>query len=80
MITDEEILTILEKKEKKRFLNQLQSKSEEEGHIPPMPFLFLRWMACHLQYTGGILFGIFLGVFILVFNFLLFTYLLHVQF
>ena len=53
MIPDEEILTILEKKEKRRFFHQLQSRSEEEGHIPPMPFLFFRNMAYPLQYIGG---------------------------
>lgn len=77
MITDEEIVTILEKKEKKRFLNQIQIQAEKEGHIPPMPFLFLKKTSRPLQYTGGILFGIFLGVSILVFNFLLFVFLLH---
>ncbi len=77
---DDEILTILEKKERKRFLNQIQAQSEKEGHIPPTPFLLLKKLAHPLQYTGGILFGIFLGIFILVFNFLLFVFLLHLQF
>lgn len=77
MMTDEEIVTILEKKEKKRFLNQIQIQAEKEGHIPPMPFLFLKKTSRPLRYTGGILFGIFLGVSILVFNFLLFVFLLH---
>lgn len=77
---DEEILTILEKKERKRFFNQIQTQSEKEGHVPPMPFLLLKKMAHPLQYMGGILLGIFLGIFILVFNFLLFVFLLHLQF
>lgn len=80
MIPDEEILTILEKKEKRRFFHQLQSRSEEEGHIPPMPFLFFRNMAYPLQYIGGILLGICLGVSTLLFIFILFVFLLHVQF
>ncbi len=80
MITDDEILTILEKKEKRRFLSQLQSRSEQEGHVPSMPFLFFRNMAYPLQYAGGILLGIFLGVSTLLFIFILFVFLLHVQF
>lgn len=79
-MVDEEIQAILEKKERKRFFEQIQNQAEDEGHIPPMPFLFLKKMSCPLQYMGGILFGIFLGVFILVFNFLLFVFLLHLQF
>lgn len=77
MAIDEEILTILEKKEKKRFLNLLQNHAEKEGNIPPMPFLFLKKTSLPLQYAGGILLGIFLGVSILVFNFLLFVFFLH---
>ena len=80
IMVDEEILTILEKMEQKRFFNQIQSQAEEEGHIPPMPFLFLKEMSHPLQYMGGILLGIFLGVSILVFNFLVFVFLLHLQF
>lgn len=79
-MVDEEIVAILEKRERKRFFNQIQAHSEKEGHVPPMPFLLLKKMACHIQFTGGILFGIFCGVFILVLNFLLFTYILHLQF
>lgn len=59
MTIDEEILTILEKKEKKRFLNLLQNQAEKEGNIPPMPFLFLKKTSLPLQYAGGILLGIF---------------------
>lgn len=77
---DEEILTILEKKERKRFFKQIQDQSEKEGYVPPNPFLFLEKMAHPLQYTGGILFGIFLGIIILIFNFILFVFLLHLQF
>ncbi|TVM04347.1 MAG: hypothetical protein CV087_00170 [Candidatus Brocadia sp. WS118] len=77
---EEEILTILEKKERKRFFHQIQNQAEEEGHVPPTSFLFLKKMSHPLQYMGGILFGIFLGVFILVFNYLFFVFLLHLQF
>lgn len=77
MMTDEEIMTLLEKMEKKRFLNLIQAQATREGLIPPTPFLFLKKMSRPLQYTGGILLGIFLGVSILAFNFLLFVFFLH---
>ncbi len=79
-MVDDEILAILEKKERKKGFCQVQTRAEKEGHIPPMPFLFLKKMSRPLQYTGGILLGIFLGVSILIFNFLLFVFLLHLQF
>lgn len=79
-MVDEEILAILEKKERKRLLHQIQTQAEKEGHIPPTPFLVLKKTSRPLQYMGGILLGIFLGVSILVFNFLLFVFLLHLQF
>lgn len=77
---DEEIVVVLEKIERKRLLGQIQIVAEEEGHISSMPPLLLRKMANPLQYTGGILLGIFLGIFTLVFNFLLFVFLLHCYF
>lgn len=77
---EEEILNILEKRERKKFLNQIQVQSVEEGHIPPMPYLFLRKLANPLQYTGGILLGIFLGLFTLILNFVLFVLLFHLEF
>jgi len=79
-MVDEEILTILERKERRRFFFQLQALAEEEGHIPPMPSLLLRKTAHPFQYIGGILLGIFLGLFTLIFNFLLFVWLLHLEF
>lgn len=78
-MVDKEVVVILEKRERRMFLNQMQAQAEEEGYIPRMPFLFLRKMSHLLKYAGGILLGIFLGVFILVFNFILFVLLLHLQ-
>lgn len=79
-MVDEEILALLEKKERKRFFKQIQNQAEEEGYIPPTPFLFLKKTSHPLQYMGGILLGIFLGVSILVFNYLVFVFFLHMQF
>ncbi|MCF6158407.1 MAG: hypothetical protein E3K32_07510 [wastewater metagenome] len=79
MTDDNEIVVILEKRERKRFFYQIQRESEEKGLIPPAPFLFLKTMVRPLQYTGGILLGVFLGIFSLIFVFLLFVYLLHLE-
>ena len=75
-----EILTILERRERKKLLSYFQGAAEKTGHIPPIPFLLLRKMARPLQYAGSVLLGIFLGIFTLVFNFVLFVWLLHLEF
>lgn len=78
-MADEEIVTILEKIERKRFFIQIQAQAEKEGHVPRMPFLFLRKLSKYLQYTGGILLGIFLGIFTLILTYLSIVYFLHLQ-
>lgn len=77
---NKEISTILVRRERKKILSQLQASAEKTGHIPPMAFLLSRKMARPLRYIGGMLLGIFLGIFILVLNFLLFVWLLHLGF
>ncbi|MFX0201096.1 MAG: hypothetical protein ACFFCW_33675 [Candidatus Hodarchaeota archaeon] len=76
----EEVLTILERREREKFLSQLQATAEKMGYIPPAPFLLLRKMARPLQFVGGMLLGISLGIFTLVLNFFLFVWLLHLEF
>lgn len=77
---NEEIVTILEKRERKRLFSHLQASAESERHIPPMPFLILRKTSRILQHTGGVLIGIILGIFTLIFNFVLLIRLLHLEF
>lgn len=77
---NEEVLTILERRERKKILSQLQGLAEKTGHIPSRPFLLLEKIAFPLQYFGGMLIGVFFGIFTLVFNFLLFVWLLHLEF
>ncbi len=79
-IEEREVYIYLEKRERKKFLFQLQSRAEEEGHIPPMPFLLSHKLSLPLQYMGGMLFGIFLGTCVLLFNYLFFVWLLHLEF
>lgn len=77
---NEEVLTILERRERKKILSQLQGLAEKTGHIPSRPFLLLEKIAFPLQCFGGMLIGVFFGIFTLVFNFLLFVWLLHLEF
>ena len=75
-----DIITILEKQERKKLFSRLQAAAEEKGDVPPMPSLLLPKMAHTLQYTGGALLGISIGIFILFFNFMLLVWLLHLEF
>ncbi len=78
-MNEKEILVILNKIERKKFFKLIQSQAEKEGHISPAPFLFLRKLGNVLQYTGGILLGIFSGIFTLLLIYILVVYLLHLQ-
>lgn len=49
---------IIKERERKKFLSELQSAVEREGHIPPMPALFLRKIEKQLQYAGGFFLGL----------------------
>jgi len=59
---EKKLITIIEKREKKKFISHLQTLAENEGHIPPMPFLLLRKMAQPFHYAGGVYWGVFLGL------------------
>ena len=77
---DKDILTILVKMARKEILAEHQAAAERAGDIPSMPFLILRKIARPLQYTGGLLLGIMVGVMALLINFLFFVWLLHLEF
>lgn len=79
-MADNELLAILEKRERKRLFSELQTSAEKEGQVPSAPFFLLRKMAYPLQCIAGVLLGIFLGVFTLLANFLVIVWLLHLQF
>lgn len=80
VLKNKELLYILEKREKERFFSHLQKKAESDGAIPPQPSLLLKKIDSLLQYVGGIFIGIFLGVFTLIINFIVFVYILHLEF
>ena len=75
-----EILTILVKLARKEILAEYQAAAERAGDIPPTPSLILRKIARPLQYIGGMLLGIMVGIIALLVNLLLFVWLLHLEF
>ena len=77
MISEEEIIYIIEKRERRKVLSHFQSLAEREGHIPHMPFLLLERMASPLQYSGAVLLGIILGLVVVFFDFIIIVRILH---
>ena len=75
-----EIEIIIEKEERERYFSEIQARMEEEGIIPETPSLLLRRFKRLLEYTGGVCLGAFVGSFILLINFVIFVYFLHLDF
>ena len=69
---------IIKERERERFLSELQSAAEREGHIPPMPELFLRKIEKPLQYAGGLFWGLFLGIITIFASFLISVMIFHI--
>jgi hypothetical protein len=70
----------IQEQEAYAILLEMQRQEERAGTIPDLPLLILRRYARFLEYIGGILFGIILGVMALLLNFILFNKMLHLQF
>ena len=70
----------IEQQELLGVLLEEQYRDEQEGAIPAhAPTLLLR-LRLPLECLGGILFGLNIAAIAIVFNFLLFNYLLHMEF
>lgn len=72
--------SFIEQSERKKVFALLQKKAEQDGHIPPTPSLLLRKTGRFLQFVGGAYLGFLVAVTAVLFNFLLFVLLLHVEF
>ncbi|HZX48053.1 MAG TPA: hypothetical protein VFF47_02415 [Nitrospirota bacterium] len=77
MICEEEILSIIEKRERRKVLSHLQLLAERDGHIPHMPSLLLERMAWPLQFSGAVLLGIILGLVTVFVAFIIIVRILH---
>ncbi len=57
-----------------------ENRDEAEAAIPTRPPGILRRLRFPLECLGGILFGLNIAAFAILFNFILFNYLLHMEF
>ncbi len=69
----------IEEQELLRVLSE-EPRDEVEGAIHARPPQFLRRLRSPLECLGGIIFGVNMAVIAIVFNFVLFNYLLHMEF
>ena len=69
----------IEEQELLRLLSE-EHRDEAEGVIPTRRPLILRWLRLPLECLGGILFGVNMAAIAIVLNFILFNYLLHIEF
>ena len=74
---NDKVREILERRERRRILAELQAAAEERGEIPAMPRLLTRRMAGPLRYAGGALVAFASALLALLGNFFLLVRLLH---
>lgn len=74
---DVEIL--IEKEEKASCLSEIQLAMEDAGTISRTPFLLSRRLKGLLKYTGVLCIGIVTGTFVILLNFIIFVYFLHLE-
>lgn len=75
-----EVIAIIEREERERLLSELQRKREEEGIIPKTSFLFSIRFRYFFECIGAVCIGCLMGAFTLLANFIIFVWLLHMQF
>lgn len=77
---EKDLIPLIRKEEKKRAYEMLSQRVLSEGKIPPMPYLLLREMGYPIKLILGSVMGVFLGVTSLVITFILFVYIMHMEF
>ncbi len=70
----------IEEQELLGVLSEEEPREQAEGAIRTRPPMLLRRLGLPLECLGGILFGVNMAVIAIVFNFVLFNYLLHMEF
>lgn len=80
MNISEEIKKRTEIQEKWRVFSEMQKTLEQEGTIPMTPVLLLRRYENFLETFANILLGSIIGLFTLLLNFIIFAFLLHIEF
>jgi len=70
----------IEDEEKLRVLEDFQRALAERYVVPSNRQLLLRRYGKMIEGTGGILIGVLIGIFALLFNFIVFNYFLHMEF
>lgn len=75
----DKIKEVIEKIENERIMNELSLLEQQEGFVKPQPSLLDRKRS-YLEFLGKLVVGIGVAFFTIMFNFLLFVWLLHIEF
>lgn len=74
-----EIKEIIEKIEADRAARSLVLEEEQEGHVRQQATITTKSQG-YLGFLGGLSLGITMGVFAMIFNYIVFVYFLHIEF
>jgi hypothetical protein len=75
----DEIKEVIEKIEKERLIKELSLLEQKAGNVKKSPLL-TEGTKFYLEFLGMLSMGLGVGIFSLIFNFLLFVWLLHLEF
>lgn len=75
----DEIKEVIERVEQERVIDELSSLEHKEGFVKKQISLTER-SSPYLVFLGELVVGVGIGVFSMIFNFILFVWLLHIEF
>jgi hypothetical protein len=79
-VLNSQVRKVIEAEQMLQVFQDIERREESDGTIPASPRTTLQRLRQPFAYTGGILLGSLLGVLTLLFNFLLFNWIMHMEF
>jgi hypothetical protein len=79
-VLNSEVRKVIEAEQMLQVFQDIEQRGRGDGTIPASPRTALQRLRQPFVYTGGILLGTLLGVLTLLFNFLLFNWIMHMEF
>ena len=79
-VLNSEVRKVIEAEQMLQVFQDIEQRGMSDGTIPTYPRTALQRCRQPFVYTGGILLGALLGALTLLFNFLLFNWLMHMEF
>ncbi len=77
---EKDLIPLIKKEEKKRAYSRLAQSVIDKGEVAPMPYLLLREFRRPIRMVFGAVIGLSMGLFSVIFVFLLVVYIMHMEF